>query len=123
MFVQGYFPRAVTAVRSGRVLNGWVDGNSSVPEQVRWNGTEERPEWGASPEKPSKPLRFDTESCVLSLGVRTESLAGSLRIRSYLSAFVCALAFLVARSARASQRCLRAKLGGPAKEIFSRAAQ
>ena len=59
-----------------------MEGNSSVPEQARWNGTEERPEWGASPEKPSKPLRFDTESVSLSLGVRAESLAGSLRIRS-----------------------------------------
>ena len=53
-----------------------VDGNSSVPEQVRWNGTEERPEWGASPEKPSEPLRFETKSVVLPLGVRAEFLAG-----------------------------------------------
>jgi len=44
------------------VGEGWLEGNSSVPEQDRWNGTEERPEWGASPEKPSKPLRFDTKS-------------------------------------------------------------
>lgn len=87
---------------------GWLEGNSSVPEQVRWNGTEERPEWGASPEKPSKPLRFDTESCVLSLGVRKEFLAGSLRIRSDLSALVCALAHFFARNARACKICLRA---------------
>jgi hypothetical protein len=53
-----------------------VDGNSSVPEQVRRNGTEERPEWGASPEKPSEPLRFETRSVVLPLGVRAEFLAG-----------------------------------------------
>ena len=76
MFVQGYFPRAVAAIRSGKLSDGWCDGNSSVPEQVRWNGTEERPEWGASPEKPSEPLRFETRSVVLPLGVRAEFLAG-----------------------------------------------
>ena len=76
MFVQGYFPRAVAAIHLGQVGDGWFDGNSSVPEQVRWNGTEERPEWGASPEKPSEPLRFETRSVVLPLGVRAEFLAG-----------------------------------------------
>jgi hypothetical protein len=42
-----------------------LEGNSSVPEHVRRNGTEERPEWDASPEKPSKPLRIGTRSYVL----------------------------------------------------------
>ena len=73
MFCQGYFARAVRPLAFG---DGWLEGNSSVPERERWNGTEERPEWGASPEKPSKPLRFDTESGILSLGVRAEFLAG-----------------------------------------------
>src|SRR5208282_323133 len=75
MFCRGYFTRVVRP--SGfRVVDGWLEGNSSVPEQVGRNGTEERPEWDASPEKPSKPLRFDTESKVLSLGMRAEHLAG-----------------------------------------------
>src|SRR6059058_5420856 len=43
---------------------------------VRRNGSEERPEWGASPAKPSKPLRTDTKRIALPLGVRTEFLAG-----------------------------------------------
>src|SRR5438874_4603731 len=51
-------------------------GISSVPEQARRNGSEERPEWGASPAKPSKPLRTDTKRIALPLGVRTEFLAG-----------------------------------------------
>ncbi len=45
---------------------------------VRRNGTEERPEWGASPAKPSKPLRTEAKRFVLLLGVRTEFLAGGI---------------------------------------------
>src|SRR5437667_6899701 len=44
--------------------------------KARRNGSEERPEWGASPAKPSKPLRTDTKRIALPLGVRTEFLAG-----------------------------------------------
>src|SRR5205823_12719886 len=46
--------------------------------KVRRNGTEERPEWGASPAKPSKPLRTESKGLVLLLGVRTEFLAGGI---------------------------------------------
>src|SRR3979411_2700267 len=46
--------------------------------KVRRNGTEERPEWGASPAKPSKPLRTEAKRIVLPLGVRTEFLAGGI---------------------------------------------
>jgi hypothetical protein len=46
--------------------------------RVRRNGTEERPEWGASPAKPSKPLRTEAKRVVLLLGVRTEFLAGCI---------------------------------------------
>src|SRR5207302_8223183 len=45
---------------------------------ARRNGTEERPEWGASPAKPSKPLRTEAKRIVLPLGVRTEFLAGGI---------------------------------------------
>ena len=78
--LSGDFPRVVRPSASWG-LAGWKEILRSQ-NNVRWNGTEERPEWGASPEKPSKPLRFDTESLILSLGLCAESLAGSLRIRS-----------------------------------------
>ena len=80
MFCQGYFPRVVRPSALWG-LAGWKEILRSQ-NKVRWNGTEERPEWGASPEKPSKPLRFDTGSASLLLGLCAESLAGSLRIRS-----------------------------------------
>src|SRR5215472_3445009 len=71
----------------------------------RWNGTEERPEWGASPEKPSKPLRFDTRSrksvswivCGVSCWFSPDT--------QYLSAKVCALAFECARCERVESVC------------------
>src|SRR5260370_7581554 len=75
---------------------------SSVPEQVRRNGTEERPEWGASPAKPSKPLRTRAKRVVLLLGVRTEFLAGGISgFAVDLSALDFALAIFCARLATA----------------------
>ena len=66
--------------------------------KVRRNGTEERPEWGASPAKPSKPLRTEAKRVVLLLGVRTEFLAGCISgFAVDLSALDCALAILCAR--------------------------
>jgi hypothetical protein len=76
---------------------------------VRRNGTEERPEWGASPAKPSKPLRTEAKRVVLLLGVRTEFLAGGISgFAVDLSALDCALAILCARLAGAAKNsCAR----------------
>ena len=72
--------------------------------KVRRNGTEERPEWGASPAKPSKPLRTEAKRFVLPLGVRTEFLAGGISgFAVDLSALDCALAILCARLAGAAK--------------------
>src|SRR5215467_2582827 len=87
-----------------------LEGLSSVPEQARRNGTEERPEWGACPAKPSKPLRTDTKRFALPLGVRTEFLAGCTSgFAADLSAEAHALAHLSARPARARE-VLRARV-------------
>ena len=68
------------------------------------NGTEERPEWGASPAKPSKPLRTEAKRIVLPLGVRTEFLAGGISgFAVDLSALDCALAILCACLAGAAK--------------------
>src|SRR6267378_359675 len=75
---------------------------------ARRNGTEERPEWGASPAKPSKPLRVETRSGFLPSGMRTEFLAGgSSGFAVDLSAKLCALARFCLRDAGA-QNFLRA---------------
>src|SRR5713226_6533926 len=72
--------------------------------KVRRNGTEERPEWGASPAKPSEPLRTEAKRVVLLLGVRTEFLAGGISgFAVDISALECALAILCARLARAAK--------------------
>src|SRR5947209_7322049 len=71
---------------------------------VRRNGTEERPEWGASPAKPSKPLRTESKGLVLLLGVRTEFLAGGI------SGFAVDLSALGLRS----RGILSARLAGAA---------
>ncbi len=61
-------------------------------------GSKERPEWDASPAKPSKPLRIEAKRVVLPLGVRAEFLAG-LRNRSTPFSVVCSRAvFLCAQS-------------------------
>src|SRR5436305_14856283 len=71
---------------------------------VRRNGTEERPEWGASPAKPSKPLRTEAKRFVLLLGVRTEFLAGGISgFAVDLSALDCALAILCVHFAGATK--------------------
>ena len=76
------------------------------------NGTEERPEWGASPAKPSKPLRTEAKSEVLLLGVRTEFLAGGISgFAVDLSALDCALARFCVRALR-EPRIPRASLVG-----------
>src|SRR6266436_9951229 len=76
--------------------------------KVRRNGREERPEWGASPAKPSKPLRTEAKRVVLLLGVRTEFLAGGISgFAVDLSALDCALAILCARFARAARNYTR----------------
>ena len=72
--------------------------------KVRRNGTEERPEWGASPAKPSKPLRTESKGLVLLLGVRTEFLAGGI------SGFAVDLSALGLRS----RAILSARLAGAA---------
>src|SRR5215469_5591821 len=79
-------------------LFGWK-GNLRSRNNVRRNGTEERPEWGASPAKPSKPLRTETKRTVLPLGVRTEFLAGCTSgFAVDLSALVaCSRAYLSVR--------------------------
>lgn len=77
--------------------------------KVRWNGTEERPEWGASPAKPSKPLRTETRRIVLPSGVRTEFLAGCFSgFAVDLSALKCALARNCVRALREPREILRA---------------
>ena len=86
-----------------------LEGKSSVPERAGWNGTEERPEWGASPEKPSKPLRFGTRSMVLASWHAYGVSCLFLRIRSYLSGILCALAENFARPARALNIVVRTK--------------
>src|SRR5438477_10851435 len=69
--------------------------------KVRRNGTEERPEWGASPAKPSKPLRVETGSGFLPSGMRTEFLAGGFSgFAVDLSAKLCALAHFCLRALR-----------------------
>src|SRR5437660_2938612 len=86
---------------------------------VRRNGTEERPEWGASPAKPSKPLRTEAKRFVLLLGVRTEFLAAGISgFAVDLSALDCALAILCARLARAAKNYARdcRPLGGRTKK-------
>src|SRR5204862_7637303 len=75
---------------------------------VRRNGTEERPEWGASPAKPSKPLRTEAKRVVLLLGVRTEFLAGCISgFAVDLSALDCALASFCARALREPRKFMR----------------
>jgi hypothetical protein len=93
-FVRGIFPK-----QCGHLLvrGGWLEGNSSVPEQDRRNGTEERPEWGASPEKPSKPLRFGTKSGTIASWSACGVSCWYLRSRRKpFSTFVCSRAFLCA---------------------------
>src|SRR5207302_11029044 len=76
---------------------------------VRRNGTEERPEWGASPAKPSKPLRTEAKRFVLLLGVRTEFLAGGISgFALDLSALDCALAPFCLRALREPRKITRA---------------
>src|SRR5436305_10279599 len=76
---------------------------------VRRNGTEERPEWGASPAKPSKPLRTEAKRVVLLLGVRTEFLAGCISgFAVDLSALDCALAPFCLRALREPRKITRA---------------
>src|ERR1700692_343274 len=75
---------------------------------ARRNGTEERPEWDASPAKPSKPLRIEARSeYVRLLELRTEFLAGISGFAVDLSAWECALAHFCARLARAMKNCAR----------------
>jgi hypothetical protein len=77
--------------------------------KVRRNGTEERPEWGASPAKPSKPLRTEARGIVLPSGVRTEFLAGCISgFAVDLSALKCALAHFCLRALREPRKILRA---------------
>src|SRR5437660_3581938 len=77
--------------------------------KVRRNGTEERPEWGASPAKPSKPLRTEAKRFVLLLGVRTEFLAGGISgFAVDLSARDCALAPFCLRALREPRKFMRA---------------
>ncbi len=77
--------------------------------KVRRNGTEERPEWGASPAKPSKPLRTEAKRFVLLLGVRTEFLAGGFSgFAVDLSALDCALARICVRALREPRKIVRA---------------
>src|SRR5947209_11634047 len=79
---------------------------------VRRNGTEERPEWGASPAKPSKPLRTEAKRTVLPLGVRTEFLAGCTSgFAVDLSALDRAPARYCARAMREPREILRAIAG------------
>jgi small subunit ribosomal protein S12 len=80
--------------------------------KVRRNGTEERPEWGASPAKPSKPLRTEAKRVVLLLGVRTEFLAGCISgFAVDLSALYCALAPFCVRALREPRKFMRAIVG------------
>src|SRR6266849_6756321 len=80
--------------------------------KVRRNGTEERPEWGASPAKPSEPLRTEAKRVVLLLGVRTEFLAGGISgFAVDLSALECALAPFCVRALREPRKFLRAIAG------------
>src|SRR5256714_15045150 len=75
--------------------------------KVRRNGTEERPEWGASPAKPSKPLRTESKGLVLLLGVRTEFLAGGISgFAVDLSALDCALAPFCLRALREPRKII-----------------
>src|SRR5713226_10709083 len=77
--------------------------------KARRNGTEERPEWGASPAKPSKPLRTEAKRFVLLLGVRTEFLAGGISgFAVDLSALDCALARFCVRALREPRKITRA---------------
>src|SRR4030081_2756456 len=56
------------------VARSWKDLHSrNIARRI---GSEERPEWDASPAKPSKPLRIEARSERPPLGVRTEFLAG-----------------------------------------------
>src|SRR6266436_1115898 len=85
----------------GNYLQSW--------NKVRRNGTEERPEWGASPAKPSKPLRTEAKRVVLLLGVRTEFLAGCISgFAVDLSALDCALVPFCLRALREPRKILRA---------------
>src|SRR6266404_4242163 len=82
---------------SGRELEGYLQSRNIA----RRNGTEERPEWGASPAKPSKPLRVETGSGFLPSGMRTEFLAGGFSgFAVDLSAKLCALARFCLRALR-----------------------
>jgi hypothetical protein len=76
----------------------------------RRNGTEERPEWGASPEKPSKPLRFGTKSGTFASWSACGVSCWYLRSRRKpFSTFVCSRAFLCAP--REPRQFLRATSG------------
>jgi hypothetical protein len=104
--LSGEFPPSSTATRTA--WGGWLEGNSSVPEQDRRNGTEERPEWGASPEKPSKPLRFGTKSGPLASWSACGVSCWYLRSRRKpFSMFVCSR---VLSARRASYAILSARL-------------
>ena len=86
----------------------------------RRNGTEERPEWGASPAKPSEPLRIEARRRVLPSGVRTEFLAGGISgFAVDLSALLCALAHFGCAPARAA-RLLCIPLGCTGDKNFAR---
>jgi small subunit ribosomal protein S12 len=77
--------------------------------RVRRNGIEERPEWGASPAKPSKPLRTATRRIVLPSGVVYGVscwLFSGFAVD--LSALECALAHCCQRALREPREILRA---------------
>jgi hypothetical protein len=77
--------------------------------KVRRIGTEERPEWGASPAKPSKLSELKPREKFYCLVVRTESLAGCISgFAVDLSALDCALAHFCLRALREPRKFLRA---------------
>src|SRR3974377_4433 len=91
---------------------GWVVGREFfVPAHARRDGIGERPEGGASPEKPSKPLRIGTRSYVLLSWLAYGVSCLFLRIRSApFSLVVCSRVFFCARVESLAMR-LRAKHG------------
>ena len=102
-----------TLVRATASAVGGLEGNYlRSRNKVRRNGTEERPEWGASPAKPSKPLRTEARRIVLPSGVRTEFLAGCISgFAVDLSALMCALAHFCSCAMREPRRIFRASGG------------
>src|SRR6267378_984860 len=117
-----FIPYTSVFVREALTLSGaaptcleslsWKGNYLRFRNKVRRNGTEERPEWGASPAKPSKPLRTEAKRVVLLLGVRTEFLAGGISgFAVDLSALECALAPFCVRARREPRRITRAIVG------------